>query len=136
MSATATLHFSCHRGSYELEPGVLDEGARVTFTNGHCHSLALAIHRLTGWAICGADYATDDFEGYEHVPNHVFIQRPDGEYLDVTGVFDPGEQWGWDVEEIDPERVEGNFEDCYLAERADDARPWAEAVIAAYCEGC
>ena len=60
--------------------GILDDAARQAFTKGHCHSLALAIHQLTGWPIKGAGY-----NSYES-PLHTLNYDPTSKrYVDVDG---------------------------------------------------
>jgi hypothetical protein len=62
-----------------LVPGVLDEAAVNFFSNGHCASMALAIHRLTGWEIahfrplCGC------------YPGHAVVVPERGCYADAEG---------------------------------------------------
>jgi hypothetical protein len=48
------------------------------FTNGHCHSLALALNKLTNWPLYGF-FA----KGIMH---HVTVLNPDGRYVDIEGV--------------------------------------------------
>jgi len=57
------------------------------FTQGQCHSLARAIHKLTGWqlaAMCHSEScgtATAD---------HVVCIHPSGDYVDIHGRWKPG----------------------------------------------
>lgn len=54
------------------------------FTDGDCHVLARAIHRLTGWTMASI------YDPYMDGPNyHAFVLRPDGKALDVEGLHDP-----------------------------------------------
>jgi len=62
-----------------LTPGVLDDAAVEFFVNGHCSSMALAIHLLTRWKLVrfipsDCDYAHDAIE----------VGR--GCYLDAEGI--------------------------------------------------
>lgn len=59
--------------------GVLDQGAHKAFTRGHCHSLALAINKLTGWKmiVIGDSYNS---------PQHFLIHCPPlNDYIDIDG---------------------------------------------------
>jgi hypothetical protein len=61
---------------FELpEDGKLSPQLRWVLTNGHCHSFALALHRLTNWPIVGR---------IRHGKvEHVFCQMPDGRLVDA-----------------------------------------------------
>jgi len=62
--------------------GVIDKEARFAFTNGQCHALAVALHRLTGWPIKGASY--DRYE--DDSPTHCVVYwRERRVYVDVNG---------------------------------------------------
>lgn len=56
--------------------GVLDSDAELVFTRGHCHSMAGAIHELTGWSqwvvYCSGDV-------------HVMVETIDDLWLDAHG---------------------------------------------------
>lgn len=62
----------------ELTPGVLDMNAREAYLNGHCASLALAIHGRAPntWTL-------EVLEGYEGEVVHVVVRTEDGDLLDV-----------------------------------------------------
>lgn len=62
-----------------VEAGRLTEEAEHVFQNGHCHSLALAIHERTGWPLVGVHV-----DGWE-VPHHVVVRHPTGYTFDVLG---------------------------------------------------
>lgn len=61
-------------------PGVMDDQARAAFSFGHCHSLALALHRRTGWPLLG-------LSRHDRQANltHVVLEMPDGRWLDASG---------------------------------------------------
>jgi hypothetical protein len=61
--------------------GRLNHNASVVFTRGHCHSLALALHKLTGWPIFGVGYSWDSGE-----PAHCVVYCPElDDYVDIDG---------------------------------------------------
>ena len=65
--------------------GVLDDNALKAFTHGQCHSLALAINKLTGWPIKGASYNKEADPADS--PAHVLIYSPKlRAYVDIRGV--------------------------------------------------
>lgn len=64
---------------YVLEPGVIDDRSMLAFTNGHCHSLALAIHERTGWETVGLYSGSGSLE-------HVLAADPAGRFVDIGGV--------------------------------------------------
>ena len=63
--------------------GIIDYNAEYAFTRGQCHSLALALHRLTGWELYGL-YIRDEFESGK-TPSHTVVRTPSGEYIDIEG---------------------------------------------------
>lgn len=68
-------------------------GVRITqrditiFTEGDCHTLAMAIHRHTGWPVHA--FIRDNGEA----DVHAFVKMPDGMYLDVLGVKSEKQMW-------------------------------------------
>lgn len=63
----------------------------VRFTDGDCWVLAHAINRLTGFPVCTF---CDDLGRADY---HVFVQLPDGRYLDIQGISTHEElirRWG------------------------------------------
>jgi hypothetical protein len=60
-----------------LTPGVLDEAAVEFFANGHCASMALALHWLTGWDVVCFDVPSQQ--------GHAMVHSPLG-YLDASGI--------------------------------------------------
>ena len=63
--------------------GIIDYDAEYAFTRGQCHSLALALHRLTGWQLYGL-YKPNELR-YGRTPSHTVVRSPDGEYIDIGG---------------------------------------------------
>lgn len=61
-----------------LRPGVINHAARECFTNGQCHSLALALNTLTDWPI----YAVRPHYGRY---DHFVVKSPKG-FLDIDGL--------------------------------------------------
>lgn len=60
--------------------GVLDKKAEYVFTAGQCHSLALALHKLTGWEIRGFGV------GPYNEPHHCAVYCPElKRYVDIDG---------------------------------------------------
>lgn len=65
--------------------GVIDYNATKVFTNGHCHSLALAIHKLTRWPIKGIGLEEED--DYPDSPGHCINYIPEQrKYIDIKGI--------------------------------------------------
>lgn len=69
---------------YVVEPGILDDRAALAFTNGHCHSLALALHRVTRTEMVGFTRTERPFE-------HVLVRSEDGRLIDIRGARTPAE---------------------------------------------
>lgn len=74
-----------HQRFYRVQRGVLDEAARIAFSCGQCHALALAVHEQTGWPLEAF------FEVAEWGPtlniDHVCVRMPDGRLLDARGAW-------------------------------------------------
>ncbi|HEY5990612.1 MAG TPA: hypothetical protein VIV12_30100 [Streptosporangiaceae bacterium] len=124
-------------GAVELT-GRLDVNARTAFTEGHCHSLALALHEKTGWPLIGGVDRGPEY-GSGRVPDHVVVQVPDGRLLDITGlhtVEDFEEEWGT-VQPLDPAEVAAGFPyqlgpdvvHRYRLPDVETARPYAEKLL-------
>jgi len=64
---------------FTVRPGRFDNAAREACTLGHCHSLALALHRRFGWPMV----AILDDEG----PMHIAVRLPDERLLDADGCY-------------------------------------------------
>jgi hypothetical protein len=69
---------------YVVDPGVLDDRAALAFTNGHCHSLALALHGETGGEIVA-------FAKLEKPFDHLLVRADDGRLIDIGGARMPAE---------------------------------------------
>jgi hypothetical protein len=69
---------------YVVHPGILDDRAALVFTNGHCHSLALALHRATGGEMVAFTRTQKPFE-------HVLVRADDGRLIDIGGARTPAE---------------------------------------------
>ena len=94
--------------THTLTPGLIDQGAQIAFTTGHCANLALALHAATGWDIVVLIEASSTYteladSGALHAANtgnqipthvldelwaHVMVATPDGLLLDVNGYTD------------------------------------------------
>ncbi|MBS1895464.1 MAG: hypothetical protein JST59_29545 [Actinobacteria bacterium] len=89
----------------ELRYGVLDSDAEHVFTNGHCHSFAEALRRLTPVQLVFAfDRQTEGCEKDE-VQGHVFV-RTAGRFLDARCWLDER------LEGADPDRALAAQWDC------------------------
>jgi len=64
--------------------GRLDNAARCIFSYGHCHSLALALNKLTAWPLCGMGFNFYDDKLFTDMPGHIFVKAP-GCYVDIHG---------------------------------------------------
>lgn len=83
---------------HRLTEGVLDDAARHTFTHGHCHSLALALHAETGFplvAFIRVDPRRWDDEGNLHdtIPYNghacdLWEDEDDAYYSSCTACYD------------------------------------------------
>jgi hypothetical protein len=61
-----------------VEKGRLDARAVLAFTNGHCHSLALALNVATGWPIVGLYRERDECL-------HMVVQGDTDQLIDIGG---------------------------------------------------
>lgn len=110
----------------------IDNFVRTEFCVGGCYSLALALHRATGWTMWGV-YETDNPDTLAHA----WVVRPDGRAVDINGVHSGGvakvkydqhsDRFGAPIrhnppQKIIPDESEANPE--YLE--------WAETLIAAH----
>jgi len=77
--------------------GIMDSDAQSAFSHGHCHSLALAVHRKTGWPMLGLSRHSRNGD-----LTHVVLEMPDGRWLDSRG---PSQPDGGDVVEMDARQV-------------------------------
>lgn len=51
---------------------------------GHCHSFAVALHRITGWPLWGAWKTSDDGDEDGRLV-HIAVEHPDGQLIDANG---------------------------------------------------
>ena len=117
-----------------LKAGVIDRDATRVFLSGQCHSLALALHRLTGWQIVGL-YGWDD--EFPLTPGHVVVRDEQGEYVDVEGrgaltryekrIARGLKRDKVQVRDIEPE--EYDMLEGYFAAQPDLAMPFAKTVL-------
>jgi hypothetical protein len=66
------------------DDGTLTPEARNVFSNGHCHSFALALSQLTGWPVVGL-IAPDG-----RTVGHVLCLKPDGMLVDIREEYRGG----------------------------------------------
>ena len=67
-----------------------DQFVIEAFTTSQCHSLARAIHRLTGWQLC----VMGRVEGpVAEAGDHVVCRMPDGRLVDIEGAWDQNDRW-------------------------------------------
>ena len=83
MAATTTL-LAPNGRRYVVERGVVDDRSALAFTNGHCHSLALALHQATGGPIIA-------YKRYDGSFDHLFVKASDGRLIDIGGARDPSD---------------------------------------------
>ena len=125
------MTIDCFNASEELVEFELPENRRLTpqlrwvLMNGHCHSFALAIRRLTDWPIVGK-VTNGEIE-------HVFCQMPDGRLVDAESamewpeeLFDSGSDPGFQV--LHP-GFEFLAKDGWLKSVADVLIPFAQARL-------
>ena len=111
---------------FELpESSSLTPQLRWVLMNGHCHSFALAIHRITDWPLV-ARVTNAEIE-------HVFCQMPDGRLLDAEvaaiypeETFDTGSDPGF---RMLPPRFEFLAEDGWLKSIEDVLIPFAHTRL-------
>jgi hypothetical protein len=114
-----------------LTRGVLDYDAVEFFANGHCASMALALHALTGWPI---------FSNF----GHAFVKSPGG-WLDAAGLRHLRKlretcreyaQWRYDWDDPDREHdycFRVTADDLHYAQdHLELVMPFAEAVLDRY----
>lgn len=117
-----TNQFDTWKGVFKLDPqdGITEE-AKIVFSQGQCHSLAVAIHELTGYPLYGAMRISSE-------PTHIFVKSPVG-FLDIDG---PNAD-RWFNEEPFPVTKEEIFNfSLYKPCNPQNAHPFAELVIQTY----
>jgi hypothetical protein len=110
--------------TFVVEPGVLDERARLAFGTGQCHGLALAVHRQFGWQLV----AVDDAAG---TCMHVCVRRPDGRLVDANGAHATEDfESGNTFRDIGENSVDDLVEHEDWAEpEVEKAAAWVDAII-------
>jgi len=103
---------------YIVRPGVLDSRALLAFTQGQCHSLALALAERTGWPLV-------TIESADQTCLHVCVERPDGFLIDITGAHTAAE-----LQQAAPETTVRHADESRL-ERLVREEGWAPPVTAA-----
>jgi hypothetical protein len=90
--ARITLIDTCEN-EVDITAGQLDEDAIYIFTNGHCHSFALAAHEATGLPMMGLqpvvdpDTDPDDlWDPNSKYMNHIVLHLDEETYLDAEGI--------------------------------------------------
>lgn len=108
--------------------GTIDANAKRCFQNGHCHSLALAINKLTGWpiyGICDQSNAITD-------PGHIVVKNPrNGGFIDIGG-YGALARWRkkWGPVTVHLLTVEQTKNlDTYLRPQIKKAIPFAKKVL-------
>ena len=65
--------------------GVLDDQAKLAFTEGQCHALAIALNSLTGWTIKGLG---NPYYDSPRSPSHVVVYSSKLRlYVDIEGAW-------------------------------------------------
>lgn len=127
MSTYAEVPFWGRNKRLPVDPE--DPDVRETFTRGQCHSLAFALHELTGWPIVLMGEVWEGGSSW----HHAVVRHPDGGYVDVYGRWLENPE-GYDDEEVyeaaDPDDALNFIE--WSCDEPDPvaARPFAEAVLA------
>ena len=120
-----------------LTPGVLDDAAAEFFANGHCASMALALHEITGWPLVSMDVVqeSDDDDGNFRIARtggHGVVLSPLG-FLDALG---PGALEGWarnhSLDRHSEYRVNLEHDYLYARQNIDLVFPFAEALLRKY----
>lgn len=108
--------------------GTINKDAVKAFSNGQCHSLALAIHELTGFPI----YGVCDWSNSENDPGHVVVKNPkNGGFIDIGGYGAVG-RWRkkWGHVTVHPLTIEQTKSlDAYLKPSVKKAIPFAKKVL-------
>ena len=120
-----------------LTPGVLDDAAAEFFANGHCASMALALHEITGWPLVSLDVEQecDDEDGNWQsvkVSGHGVVLSPLG-FLDAKG---PGALEDWarhhHLDRHSEYRVSIAHDYPYARPNLEFVFPFAEALLRKY----
>lgn len=93
-------------GKKLVTPGVIDDDAEYSYTNGQCIALSIAIARATGWPIVAHLARPGDTmweqrthgrhidrseaaDGWFYTFVHTLVRTPDGLLLDIRGEHEP-----------------------------------------------
>lgn len=116
---------------YVVGPGVIDDRAVLAFTNGHCHSLAIALHSEVGGELVALRKTLEPFD-------HVAVRVGGGRVLDIGGgryesdlTADGGELVVIDLDTIGGLPADHGWVDA----DASLAAPWVAAVQARAAAG-
>jgi hypothetical protein len=112
------------------DKGEIDHKAELVFHGGHCHSLALALHMITGWPLFGLKGDPNDPKDIEHV----LIESPKG-FLDVNGLnfeapYDKQCIVPMKAEDVESETWQSNM--GYLTPEPEKALPFAINLLNRY----
>src|ERR1700722_18927887 len=115
-----------------LRPGVLDDAAVDFFANGHCASMALALHKLTEWPVVLLEPYPPSLLGHGYW-SHSCVQSPLG-LLDAHGPFTVKEWMGYqDLESGDWRSGTSDLD--YAEANLELVIPLAKAVLERYFPG-
>lgn len=116
--------------NYQITTRSDQDTVKHVFTNGHCHSFAMALRSLTDWPLFGLFGPFDD-----DMPSHVVVQAPSGTLVDIEG---PGVERRWhgreprpiteeDVKAYIAARERGGI--GYVPSNVTGAKPFARKVL-------
>lgn len=115
----------CNMGTFEVsDSGAVDYNAVRVFTRGHCHSFALALHKLTGWPMFGIGCTPNS-------PSHCVVYCPQlDEYIDIEGAG-VKERWADQFERQFCALEAGQIPDLigYREPDVESALPFAKTVL-------
>jgi hypothetical protein len=114
-----------------VEPGVVDDRSALAFTNGHCHSLALALHRCTGGEMVGLTKNEDPYD-------HILTRNDDGRLIDIGGARSPDEltALGGRLSDVDSSTIpELCSEHGWVRAEPELAAGWVDAILARVAAG-
>jgi hypothetical protein len=143
----------CHTQVFELSPGYLGYDAKLVFTNGQCHALAIALseklslpiklvfnrkdveHYLTSTDKLRSPYTELPDEVVSGGYDHALVSLGRGRYLDVEGVHskkDVEEKWGrvWRRRKLNPVALVTSSADQLLRLGGQDAVPVPNVAVA------
>ena len=108
--------------------GIVDDNARKAFRNGHCHSLAIALHQLAGLTIKGV--GREDEGDEPDSPAHCVVWSPKlRKYVDIKGAAKrPPNHWKVLNRRI-PEDYARKYLKGYLRPNVQVALPFARTII-------